>query len=260
MARHQEKISENRITFTAANVNHGSTAMQLKDNRELSPLQRKLLEITGNSSPAEPTVQLQSKISGTVIQLGKKNKKDDSSEDEYVPPQGKKQKRFTIPRQTVEKVIKKTAHKRVHHNSKYRDVYSCPACTRPLASTTKGKVNLDLTRFNYTSKGGNKHSQRALALDHFPPWAERERALKARGASPEEMKEDHNDPSRLRALCKKCNESHKFERKKKIDYKSEDDEEGYVTDDGEHENKGLYTDFRKDPPPDPGSGSAGITA
>ncbi|MCD0465046.1 GH-E family nuclease [Flavobacterium sp. ENC] len=260
MERYQGKISDNKTVTTAANVNRSSAAVQLKDNRELSLVQRRLQEPADYTTDANQTVQLQGKISGTVIQLGKKNKKDDSSEDEYVPPQGKKQKRFTIPRQTVEKVIKKTAHKRVHHNSKYRDVYSCPACTRPLASTTKGKINLDLTRFDYTSKGGNKHSQRALALDHFPPWAERERALKARGASHEEMKEDHNDPSRLRALCKKCNESHKFESKKKLDYKSEDDEEGYVTDDGEHENKGNYKDFRKDPPPDPGSGSAGITA
>ncbi|TEB41244.1 hypothetical protein D0809_26515, partial [Flavobacterium circumlabens] len=88
MARHQEKIAENRITFTAANVNHGSAALQLKDNRELSPVQRKLQEITGNSSPAQATVQLQRKTLGNgVIQFGKKNEKDD---DDYLPPQGKK--------------------------------------------------------------------------------------------------------------------------------------------------------------------------
>lgn len=258
MARHQEKISENRITFTAANVNHGSAAMQLKDNRELSLVQRKLQDITGNNLPAQPTVQLQSKAVGNgVIQLGKKNKKDD---DDYLPPQGKKQKRFTIPKRITERVIRQTAHRRANANKRYSHVFTCPACRRPLAAIKKGKTSLDLTKFAYTSKGGNRHSLRALALDHYPPWAGRELALKARGASHEEIRADHNDPSRLRAICKKCNESHKHEKRKKLDYESEDDEEGYVTDDGEHENKGFYKDFRKDPDPDPGSGSAGITA
>ncbi|TCN59954.1 hypothetical protein D0809_08500 [Flavobacterium circumlabens] len=258
MARHQEKISENSITVAVANANRSSAAVQLKDNRELSLVQRKLQEITGNSSPAQPTVQLQSKTLGNgVIQLGRKKKKDD---DEYLPPQGKKQKRFTIPKRIAERVLRRTAHRRAHANSKYSHVFTCPACRRPLAAIKKGKTNLNLTKFAYTSKRGNRHSLRALALDHYPPWAGRELALKARGATHEEIRADHNDPSRLRAICKKCNESHKYEKRKKLEYESDDDEEGYVTDEGEHENKGNYKDFRKDPDPDPGSGSAGITA
>lgn len=254
MERYQGKISDNKTVITAANSNRGSAAVQLKDNRALSLVQRRLQE-TGNSP--QPIVQLQSKTSGNgVIQFGKKKKDDD---EEYIQPGSNKQKRFHIPKRITERVLRQTAHRRANVNKRYSHIYTCPACRRPLAAIKKGKTSLKLTKFAYTSKGGNKHSQRALALDHYPPWAGRERALKARGATHEEIREDHNDPSRLRALCKKCNESHKYEKRKKISYESEDDEEGYATDDDEHENKGFYKDFRKDPPPDPGSGSAGIT-
>lgn len=257
MARHQEKISENKITVTAANINRGSAAVQLKDNRELSLVQRKLQE---NGNNPQSTIQLQTKTSGKeVIQFGKKKKDDD---DDYVQPVPKSQKRFTIPKRITERVLRQTAHRRANANRRYSHVYTCPACRRPLAAIKRGQTSLNLTKFAYTSKGGNRHSLRALALDHYPPWAGRELALKARGATPEEIRADHNDPSRLRAICKKCNESHKYEKRKKLGYESEEDEDGYVTDDGEHENKGLYKDFRRDPPPDPGSGSAspGITA
>ena len=206
-------------------------------------------------------------ISSTVspiIQMGKKRKKSRSGyeaddDDDYVPPQGKKQKRFHIPKTTQEDVVKTTAHRRKHVNPRYSEIFTCPGCRRPLAFTKGGKGGkLTFTRYSYTSKSGNRRTLRSLALDHQPVWAERERILKGQGASIDEMKEDHNDPDRLRALCKRCNESHKYETKKKIQYESDTDEEGFFTPNDEPENKGGYKDFRYDKDDDPNSG-AGIT-
>jgi hypothetical protein len=263
MTQQHKKISENKTALTAANANRDNNTVQLRDNREYSVVQRKLQEHVENSLQ-------ENTISNTgVAQLkgGKKRKREDPESDEegsdddssgdFVPPQAKKQKRYHIPLDTTEQVIRDTAHKRENVNSKYKEIYTCPACRRPLAATKKGSKNLDLTRFAFTSKGGNLHEQRALTLDHYPTWAPRERDLKSKGATNEEIKEDHNDPDRLRAFCKVCNESHKYEKKKKVDYESDTDEEGYYTPDDEPENKGFYKDFRKDP--DPGSGGAGIT-
>jgi hypothetical protein len=263
MTQQHKKISENKTALTAANANRDNNTFQLKNNREYSLVQRKMQEHVENSLQ-------ENTISNTgVAQLkgGKKRKRKDSESDEegsdddssgdFVPPQAKKQKRFHVPNDTTEHVIRHTAHKRENVNSKYDDVYTCPSCRRPLAATKKGSKNLELTRFAFTSKGGNLHEQRALTLDHYPTWAPRERDLKSKGATNEEIKEDHNDPDRLRAFCKVCNESHKYEKKKKVDYESDTDEEGYHTPDDEPENKGFYKDFRKGP--DPGSGGAGIT-
>ncbi|PIF29808.1 LSD1 subclass zinc finger protein [Flavobacterium sp. 9] len=271
MTQQHKKISENKTTLTAANANRDNNAIQLKDNREYSLVQRKMQEHVENSLQ-------QNTISNTgVAQLkgGKKEEKknpkkrkreesesdeegsDDDGSGDFVPPQAKKQKRFHIPNDTTEHVIRHTAHKRENVNSNYDDVYTCPGCRRPLAYTKKGSKKLELTKYAFTSKGGNHHEQRALTLDHYPTWAPRERELKSKGATNEEIKEDHNDPDRLRAFCKVCNESHKYEKKKKVDYESDTDEEGYHTPDDEPENKGFYSGFRKGP--DPGSGGAGIT-
>ncbi|TPG40831.1 GH-E family nuclease [Flavobacterium pectinovorum] len=272
MTQQHKKISEYKTAITAAHTARGQNTMQLKDNREHSIVQRKLQEHVENSLQ-ENTI---SNVGVAQLKGGKKEdkkkskkrKREDSESDEensdeedgsgdYAPPSAKKQKRFHIPAETTEDVIRETAHKRINVNKKYKEIYTCPACRRPLAATKKGSKNLELTRFAFTSKSGNLHEQRALALDHYPTWAPREHALKSKGATDEEIKEDHNDPDRLRAFCKVCNESHKYEKKKKVDYESDTDEEGYHTPDDEPENKGFYKDFRKDP--DPGSGSSGIT-
>ncbi|MNK50312.1 hypothetical protein D3C87_691870 [compost metagenome] len=254
MTQQHKKISENITSIAAANATHNSNTAQLKDNREYSTVQKKLQE---NTLPDNKVTQLNGKKNQ------KKRKRQDSESDDdgsgdYVPPQAKKQKRFHIPNDTRDHVIENTAHQRANVNSNFDAIYTCPGCRRPLAFTKKGSNKLELTKFAYTSKGGNKHEQRALTLDHYPTWAQRERDLKSKGASDAEIKEDHNDPDRLRAFCKVCNESHKYEKKKKVDYESEDDESGYHTPDDEPENKGFYKDFRKDP--DPGTGGSGITA
>ncbi|MEO8237520.1 MAG: GH-E family nuclease [Flavobacterium sp.] len=264
MTQQHKKIFENKTAITAANTARGHNTVQLKDNREYSLVQRKLQENVENSLQ-ENTI---SNVGVAQLKGGKKRKRQDSESDEensddedgsgdYAPPSAKKQKRFHVPADTTEQVIRDTAHKRENVNSKYKEIYTCPACRRPLAATKKRSKNLELTRFAFTSKGGNLHEQRALTLDHYPTWAPRERDLKSKGATDEQIKEDHNDPDRLRALCKVCNESHKYEKKKKVNYESDTDEEGYHTPDDEPENKGFYKDFRKGP--DPGSGSSGIT-
>lgn len=199
---------------------------------------------------------------GSAVQRVKRTKKsgyDADEDDDYVPPQGKKQKRFGVPKSVTEKVVRDTAHKRKHFDfKKYRAVYTCPGCRRPIAYDTLGG-RLMLTNRNFRSKTKNKlHKQRALQLDHFPLWADRERALKGRGATEDEIRDAHNDPRGLRALCSVCNASHKYEKRKKIDYDSDPDEEGYSTPNDEPCNKGFYAPFRFDPPPPPGTG--GITA
>ncbi|MDE1206970.1 GH-E family nuclease [Tenacibaculum larymnensis] len=195
------------------------------------------------------------------IQRGKKNEDDDSGDD-YQPPWAKKQKRFAFKADKPTKLIKKTAHKRKHYDKeKYDAVYTCPACRRPLGYINKGSQKMNLTKFSYTSKNNNLKSQRALTLDHFPPWAGRLSKLESRNATDQEMKDDYNDEDRLRALCKKCNESHKYESTKYIDYESDDDEEGYMTDSEEPENSGIHTPFRyKKDDDDSAGGGAGILA
>ncbi|WP_337966032.1 GH-E family nuclease [uncultured Flavobacterium sp.] len=272
MTQQHKKISENKTFLSAANANRDNNTVQLKDNREYSLVQRKIQEHVENS------LQENTFSNTGVVQLkggkkeekknSKKRKREDPESDEekndgddsgnFVPPQAKKQKRYHVPLETTEQVIRKTAHKRENVNDKYKEIYTCPACRRPLAATKKESKKLELTKFAYTSKTGNLHEQRALTLDHYPTWATRERDLKSKGATNEEIKEDHNDPDRLRALCKVCNESHKYEKKKKVDYESDTDEEGYHTPSEEPENEGFYSDFRKGP--DPGSGGAGITS
>jgi hypothetical protein len=259
MTQQHKKIFKNTTFIAAANAAQSSNTAQLKDNREYSIVQKKL-QIHGENNLHESKP---SNKEVTQLKGGKKRKRQDSeSEDdgsgEYVPPQAKKQKRFHISNETTEHVIKHTAHKRTNVNDNFDEIYTCPGCRRPLAFTKKGSNKLELTRYAYTSKGGNKHEQRALTLDHYPTWAQRERDLKSKGATDAEIRDDHNDSNRLRAFCKVCNESHKYEKKKKVNYESEDEEAGYQTPDDEPENKGFYKNFRKDPDPD--SGGPSITA
>jgi RNase P subunit RPR2 len=231
-----------------------------------APPARNLVQAkTAAAPPVKPAPRPYSApLAGTIVQRvngGKKPKKPKRShgeDDDYVPPQGKAQKRFSVPKSNTELVIRATAHKRAHYDgTKYRAVYTCPGCRRPIAyENSAGKIVL--TRRDFRSKSNKVHKQRALQLDHYPIWAERERALKARGATDDEMRDEHNRVSGLRAICSMCNASHRYERRKKIEYLSDTDEEGYMTPDDEPCNKGAYKPFRFDPPPPP-PGAGGIT-
>jgi hypothetical protein len=101
------------------------------------------------------------------VQTMKRTRDDDDSD--YVPPQCKKQKRFHIPTNVVEQVVRSTGHRRVHFDpTKFRNVYTCPGCGRPLGSDEVKSGKLVLTKRNYTSKSGKLHPERALQLDHYP--------------------------------------------------------------------------------------------
>jgi len=80
-----------------------------------------------------------------------------------------------------------------------------------------------LTKYGYLSKGGNEHlDERALELDHYPPWNKRLKKHEKDGTSVADRRADYQDESKLRALCTKCNGNHKLERTANIpDYDSD---------------------------------------
>ncbi|WP_082564271.1 DUF4157 domain-containing protein [Flavobacterium sp. Root420] len=57
MIQHQEKTSENKTQVTAANINRGTTAVQLKDNREYSVVQKKLSEKIADQESSPASIQ-----------------------------------------------------------------------------------------------------------------------------------------------------------------------------------------------------------
>ncbi len=249
----------------------GPRVVELRMPHPSAVVQRRPGPGQGKAMPAHPaTVRLQSQSTtrwtgpphpaqrpppGERVAQPMKRKREE--EDEYFPPGHFKQPRYSVSSAVTEEVVRKTAHKRKHVNKNYKNVFTCPACRRPLAYETK-KGKLVWTRFAYTSKSNKKHDQRALELDHYPTWSSRLRKLKKRGASEQEIRSDHNDPSRLRALCRVCNGSHRYESKTIPDYDSDTDEEGYSTDDDEPDNLGNYKPFRYDP--SGGGGGVGVTS
>ena len=194
--------------------------------------------------------------SGGVVQRGKKFKKKDDDEDAYQPSSEKNKHRSTFGKSLVKQVVKNKAHRRKHIAKGFKYVFTCPGCRRPLAFRPVGG-GFTLTKYSYTSKKNkNVHTQRAVELDHYPPWSGRLDKLTKKGASESEIRSDHDDPDRLRALCRVCNGGHSYESKKTVDYTSDKDEEGYETDPDETDNAGRYSPYRYFPPP--GGGAGGI--
>lgn len=264
---YQSTKTSSEATESSVKSLNSEKPLQFVDMRPEAKTQQKLKAMAENSHQVFQLKSFENISNGVgnnetfgkeLVQLVKRKRESDSEDEDFIPPQGKKQKRYHIPKATTEQVIRQTAHKRKNVNKgKFKNVYTCPACRRPLASERSGGKGLELTRFSYTSKSGKLHNQRALALDHYPPWAPRERALKGKHASEDEIRENHNDPTRLRALCKPCNESHHFESRKNIEYESDSDEEGYYTDESESENEGFYAPFRYDKGDDDQSSGGG---
>ncbi len=145
---------------------------------------------------------------------------DDSSDESYEPTQ-KGPPRWTFSSSTVEQVIRTSAHPKKYHNAAYDAVWTCPGCGRPLAYEKNGSFKLvDYTYI--TKKKGKKETMRAVAMDHNPPWSGRYEKLKSKPAHV--IRADHDDPSKLRALCTRCNGSHRYERVRSIpDYDSDTD-------------------------------------
>jgi hypothetical protein len=184
-----------------------------------------------------------------VLQAAKRKRDDD--DETYVPLSEQKKDRTAIPQEKRQKIVHNSAIK--HRNGHY----ICPGCGRPLMNQEGQEI-----KFKYRSKNGNIHSVSLLAIDHHDPknpkkstWSERHQEIKKKKVSEQNMKEEYLDESKLRALCKKCNESHRFEGK---NIKTTlDDFDDYLTDSDEEElNKGLFKPFRDPPPPPPDGGSS----
>jgi hypothetical protein len=151
--------------------------------------------------------------------------RSDSDDDYTEPERGKKQERFNFLGKTPENVIRQTAHQVVHYDAtRFQAVWTCPTCQRMLAYVDMANT-FQLTQYGYLSSNNNQKSQRALELDHYPPWADRLAALDKQGASKAEKRSDYQDESRLRALCRTCNGSHSHEYTNKLpDYDSDEED------------------------------------
>ena len=96
-------------------------------------------------------------------------------------------------------------------------------------------------------------------MDHFPKWSTRLKKLKKQKKSDEEIRKDHDDPNRLRPLCRQCNMSHKYETVKDLPDGGYTDDE-YASE-NEERDKEIWKKFRKDDDDNAGAGAgAGITA
>lgn len=222
--------------------NHQSTTVHSKtqkdrvqltsfqDNRPEAATQRKLQE-DGDKSPQSAQVQavkdgvFQFKSGGNsaaIIQFGDKKRKrsDDDSDDDYIPSNERRKYRRTFNGRVRMQVIKRTALRNKNHH------YVCPGCGRPLA-TKDGKE----IKTYYISKSNKRHDIKSAQMDHYPPWHKRLEKHTKKKSSEEEIRRDHDDPNGLRALCLRCNGSHKFENKENLPEDGYSDDEYYSDDD-----------------------------
>lgn len=183
----------------------------------------------------------------------------DGSDGEYVPDHLRKKKK--VPRHaylagTRERVTLTTAHEKKYFNrTKYNAVYTCRVCGRPIAYYDKSN-NFQENGYAYISKEKkNQHDTTALAMDHYPPWAGRYHQHVKNKSSQEAMRRDFQDETKLRALCKVCNERHFLEHSDlPDDYDSDSDgRRDPGTPKNEPLNKGRWSGFW-----DPGKGGGGI--
>lgn len=166
-----------------------------------------------------------------------------ADDDDYIPPSEQKGDRYTFSAKQVESLIRRTAHNKKHKKAKYGDVFTCRACGRPLGYVAKGKFTK--TKLAYISKAHKKkHEISSAAMDHIKPWATIRARLKKLKKSDDDIKKEYFKETNLRALCKKCNESHKYEGKDVPDYDSDvDGRFDPPTPKNEPENKGSFSMF-----------------
>jgi len=181
---------------------------------------------------------------GSIIQRSK--------DGEWIPPWEKPKKKQYRPNfltNTPENVTRRTGHSVVHFDqTRFNAVYTCPTCKRWLAYEDKGGV-FHLTEYGYLSESGNVHRQRSLTLDHHPdPWAKRLKKHKKDRSTDDVMRQDYQDESKLRALCKVCNESHEYENEDVEDYSSDSEDDNFGPDrTPKHEtqyNTGSWSGYR----------------
>jgi len=246
-----------------------NASFQLLDNRPKTVIQQKIQDQIIQKKAAL-TSQHYNASSSLVIQLGKKKNNDDKKkkdigkviktakkkrksrralddESKWIPPNEQRNHRQAFSKKLRRQVIMSGAPRNKNN------LYVCPACGRPLADA---KGNEIITY--YISKAKKRHNIVSAQLDHYPPWKGRLKKLKAKRKSDEEIRKDHDDPSRLRPLCHKCNLSHKYENVKDIP-KKDFSNDTYHSDDEERD-KEIYKKLRKDDHDKDGPGSGtGIT-
>lgn len=173
--------------------------------------------------------------SAAIIQFNDKKRKrtDDDSDDEYLPPSKKRKHRQTFNDKLRMEVIRRTALRNKNRH------YVCPGCGMPLA-TKNGKE----IKTYYISKSNKRHNIKSAQMDHYPPWRKRLEKHRKKKSSDEEIRKDHDDPKGLRALCLRCNGSHKFENTKNLPEDGYSDDEYYSDDDSRDDE--IWKNYRDD--------------
>ena len=252
MNSYQHKNQKHRSQSAANSVVGKQTAIndtfQFVDNRPESIIQQKMLKNTIQNTQLNLHKNIAQLKLNSVVQLGKYKKSSDDSGDEWKPPSERRKHRHTFSKKTRRKVISKSPRNK-------SGLRVCPGCGMPLADRKGREI-----KTYYISKSKKRHNIVSGQLDHYPPWAGRLKKLKAKRKSAAAIRADHDDPTRLRPLCRRCNQSHKFEKTKKLPDSGFSDEEYYSDD--EARDKEIWSKFRKhDDDSDAGAGAgAGITA
>ncbi|KAB8156052.1 hypothetical protein EZY14_002215 [Kordia sp. TARA_039_SRF] len=257
--QHQSKKTPKQTTTASAVSQKISKkdAFQLLDNRPETVVQQKMqqqiTEKTATTSSQNSKITASNAIQLVKRYEKKKKKKKakksgyESDSEDWVPPSARRKHRQTFSKALRRRVIMKGALRNKNR------MYVCPGCGKPLADR-KGR---EIKTF-YISKSKKRHNIVSAQLDHYPPWAGRLKKLKAKKKSDEEIRKDHDDPTRLRPLCRECNQSHKFEKVKDLP------DSGYTDDEYESDNeardKEIWKKYRKDDDDNAGAGGTGVTA
>ncbi|QHI38334.1 hypothetical protein IMCC3317_37250 [Kordia antarctica] len=283
MNTHADKKKEHKHQ-SAANVitkkqSGNISTFQFVDNRPEAITQRKLRDKITNG-----THETQSKIieeisenitqlkttnittSNDVVQLGKgdedrkrkrksaKNKTKrkrakkpgDESDEAWLPSSQQQKHRSTFSKALRRRVITSGALRNKNR------MYVCPGCGMPLADR-KGR---EIRTYFISKKKKKRHNIVSGQLDHYPKWSGRLKKLKKKRKNDAQIRTDHDDPSRLRPLCLRCNASHKFEKTKDLPEDGYSDQE-YHSDDNERD-KEIWKKFRKDDDDNSGSGAGSL--
>jgi len=170
---------------------------------------------------------------------------DDDMDGDYKP----RQSRPAFSAGKAEAVIRRTAHQKKVKNidtTRYKNVWTCPVCARPLAYETVAGTFM-LTQYAYQSKKNNNKEQRALEIDHHPtPWASVLKKLRG-NESNAQLKALYNNQENLRALCRSCNGSHRYEGMDVPGYDSDDSNGPGApsTPTNEPKNQGQFSFFKR---------------
>ncbi len=276
---HDHRKQKNKHQSAANTISHqkqnGTSTFQFTDNRPEAVSQRKLQDNIQNAQlktteeVSKDTTQLKTNggtFSDGVVQLGidrdKRNKRKKAlakrhkkkkvrksgyeSDDEYIPPSQRRKHRQTFSKSLRRQVIMGGALRNKNR------MYVCPGCGMPLADRKGREI-----KTYYISKSKKRHNIVSGQLDHFPKWSTRLARLKRLKKSDSVIRADHDDPTRLRPLCRRCNQSHKFEKTKKLPDSGYSDEEYHS--ENEERDKEIWKKYRKDDH-DKSGGGAGITA